>query len=118
MQRVVTLVRRLHATMAMYETALQRAGFGVGPNGASAASACHISERPTKALQRLHPVAGMILAARMCCARRQRMLTILLVAAVVCFFLAAFGIPSSKVNLVALGLALWALAVTIEKMVI
>jgi hypothetical protein len=50
--------------------------------------------------------------------KETRMLTILLVAAVVCFFLAAFGIPSSKVNLVGLGLALWALAVTIEKMVI
>lgn len=46
------------------------------------------------------------------------MLTILLIAAVLCFFLAAFGVPSSKVNLVGLGLALWALAVTIEKMVV
>jgi hypothetical protein len=46
------------------------------------------------------------------------MLTILIVAAVVCFFLAAFGVPAAKVNLVALGLAFWALAVTIEKMVL
>lgn len=46
------------------------------------------------------------------------MLTILLVAAVVCFFLAALGVPSPKVNLIGLGLALWALAVTIEKMVV
>lgn len=46
------------------------------------------------------------------------MLTILLIAAVLCFFLAAFGVPSAKVNLVGLGLALWALAVTIEKMVV
>jgi hypothetical protein len=46
------------------------------------------------------------------------MLTILLIGAVVCVFLAAFGVPYSKVNLVGLGLALWALAVTIEKMVI
>jgi hypothetical protein len=46
------------------------------------------------------------------------MLTILIIAAVVCFFLAAFGVASSsKVNLVALGLALWALAVSIEKLV-
>jgi hypothetical protein len=46
------------------------------------------------------------------------MLTILLIAAVICFFLAAFGVASSKVNLLGLGLAFWALAVTIEKMVI
>jgi hypothetical protein len=46
------------------------------------------------------------------------MLTILLIGAVICFFLAAFGIPSGKVNLIGLGLALWALAVTIEKMVV
>jgi hypothetical protein len=46
------------------------------------------------------------------------MLTILLIAAVICFFLAAFGVASSKVNLLGLGLAFWALAVTIEKMVL
>jgi hypothetical protein len=46
------------------------------------------------------------------------MLTILLIAAVVCFFLGAFGVAFAKFNLVALGLALWALAVTIEKMVL
>ncbi|HET7598617.1 MAG TPA: hypothetical protein VFK15_16930 [Burkholderiales bacterium] len=46
------------------------------------------------------------------------MLTLLIVAAVVCFFLAAFGIAAPKVNLTALGLALWALAVTIEKLVL
>lgn len=46
------------------------------------------------------------------------MLTILIIAAVVCFFLAAFGVGSPKVNLTALGLALWALAVAIEKMVL
>jgi hypothetical protein len=46
------------------------------------------------------------------------MLTILIIAAVVCFILAAIGVAASKVNLVALGLALWALAVAIEKAVL
>lgn len=46
------------------------------------------------------------------------MLTILLIGAVVCFFLVAFGVSAPRVNLMALGLALWALAVTIEKMVL
>src|SRR5688500_18049427 len=88
------------------------------PNGRATASACHISERPTATVHRRHPVAGMMLLHGAGCAKEIRMLTILLVAAVICFFLAAFNIPSSKVNLVGLGLALWALAVTIEKMVI
>jgi hypothetical protein len=46
------------------------------------------------------------------------MLTILIIAAVVCFILAAIGIGASKINLVAVGLALWALAVAIEKAVL
>lgn len=59
---------------------------------------------------------GMILAWEV--HKEIAMLTILLIASVLCFFLAAFGVPSAKVNLVGLGLALWALAVTIEKMVV
>lgn len=35
---------------------------------------------------------------------------VLIVLAIVCFVLAAVGVPSSRVNLTALGLALWALA--------
>jgi hypothetical protein len=46
------------------------------------------------------------------------MLTILIIAAVVCFILAAIGVAAPKVNLVALGLAFWALAVAIEKLVL
>jgi len=35
---------------------------------------------------------------------------ILLVAAFVCFIMAAIGVSSSRINLMALGLALWVLA--------
>lgn len=39
--------------------------------------------------------------------------TILLIAAFICFVLAAFGVASPRVNLVALGLALWVLTALI-----
>lgn len=35
---------------------------------------------------------------------------ILMIAAIVCFGLAAFGVVASRINLTALGLALWATA--------
>lgn len=38
----------------------------------------------------------------------------LLVIACVCFFLAAFGVAAARVNLVALGLALWMLSLLIK----
>jgi hypothetical protein len=38
---------------------------------------------------------------------------VLLIAALICFALAAFGIGSSRVNLIALGLALWVLTLLV-----
>jgi hypothetical protein len=38
---------------------------------------------------------------------------ILMILAVICFVLAAVGVPATRVNLVALGLALWAMTLVI-----
>jgi hypothetical protein len=35
---------------------------------------------------------------------------VFIIAAIICFFLAALNVPFKRINLVALGLALWALA--------
>jgi uncharacterized membrane protein len=39
--------------------------------------------------------------------------TVLLICGLVCFILAAFGVPVSRINLVALGLAFWILTALI-----
>jgi hypothetical protein len=38
---------------------------------------------------------------------------VLLILALVCFLLAAVGVPAPRINLLALGLALWILAVIV-----
>jgi hypothetical protein len=40
---------------------------------------------------------------------------VFIIAAIICFFLAAFNVPFARINLVALGLALWALATVLSR---
>lgn len=39
--------------------------------------------------------------------------TILLIIALICFFLAAIGVPASRINLIGLGLFFWVLSILI-----